>query len=409
MLSKAIMGVLPENAKYSGNILFNGKNLNHKIQTTEFALIPQTSTYLDPLMKVSKQIKLQNNELSRKSEGLYPFQCSGGMIRNALFSLLYEKNKSLIIADEPTAGLDIEAAIKNLEQLKNCAKLGKAVLLITHDLDLAINISDRIALFSDGAILEIVDKREFGNINKPYTKQLFDALPQNKFINIKTDIKTDIKIEKENINKKIDKKPSILSCSNIKFYYKPNKILFENLSFSIKQGEKICILGKSGSGKSTFAKILSGFEKPKSGDVLLNGKPIANNCYSQVQLIYQHPEKSVNPKWTIKQILEEGGVFDYDAFYKMGLDDSYLYRYPHELSGGQLQRVCILRALKEPTQFLICDEITTMLDSINQANIWSYILDVAKTRNIAILVITHNKALADKVCDTSGSLDHLVF
>lgn len=191
----------------------------------------------------------------------------------------------------------------------------------------------------------------------------------------------------------------LLSCKKLSFGYEKNKNLFENLDFEIKQGEKICIFAKSGFGKSTFAKILAGYEKRATGNVFIDGEKLKDKGFSPVQLIFQHPEQSLNPKWTVRQLLNEGGEFDLCILHKFGLDESYFDRFLHELSGGELQRICIVRAIKKQTKFLICDEITTMLDAISQANIWNCVLEEVKTRNLGLLVITHNKALAHKVCE----------
>lgn len=181
VFSHALMGILPQNAEISGDIEFLGEKITKNDVLDQFVLIPQSSSYLDPLSKVSQQIKLIDNDLSAKTQKLYPFQCSGGMLRNAFFSLVYEKDASIIIADEPTPGLDLETAISTLKQLEKLAKTGKSVILITHDIDLAIEIADRVAVFFDGTILEIANKDDFKNdkLRHPYTKALFEALPQN--------------------------------------------------------------------------------------------------------------------------------------------------------------------------------------------------------------------------------------
>lgn len=199
----------------------------------------------------------------------------------------------------------------------------------------------------------------------------------------------------------------LLSCEKLAFKYKGCEKLFDNLNFSLKQGQTVCIFAKSGFGKSTFAKILSGYEKNISGKVTLNSQSIPTKGFCPVQLIFQHPEQSLNPKWTVKQLLLEGGEFDIDILHKFGMDESYFDRFPHELSGGELQRICIVRAIKEQTKFLICDEITTMLDAISQANIWDCLLEEVKKRNLGLLVITHNKALAHKVCETVIDFEQL--
>lgn len=189
-----------------------------------------------------------------------------------------------------------------------------------------------------------------------------------------------------------------LICEKISFKYKGSKMVFDNLDFEVNEGETVCLFARSGFGKSTFAKILAGYEKPTKGMVTLYGEPLERKGYMPVQLVYQHPEKSVNPKWTVEQILQEGGSYNREILHAFGIDDSYLCRFPHELSGGELQRICIVRALKEGTKFLICDEITTMLDAINQANIWQCVLQEVERRQIGLIVITHNRRLAERLC-----------
>lgn len=384
IFTHGLMGILPENAVFEGEIYFDGIKIQPNVEN--FILIPQTTTYLDPLMKISKQISLKDNELSKKSKNLYPFQCSGGMIRNALFSLVYEKNAPIIVADEPTVALDLKTALKILESLKNLANDGKSVILITHDIDLAVNIADRVAVFKEGKILEVADKADFFNntLKNDYTKELFRALPQNDFEIL------DLQEKNENFDKS-----DVLMCENLSFKYKKCEMLFENLNFKLKQGERVCIFAKSGFGKSTFAKILAGYEKPTKGTIL----PDEKDGFNPVQMIFQHPEMSVNPKWTVYEILNEGGDFDRELLAKFGIDESYFDRLPSELSGGELQRICIIRSIKKDTKFLICDEITTMLDAITQAKIWKNILEEVTKRNIGLLVITHNEHLAHKICE----------
>ncbi len=190
----------------------------------------------------------------------------------------------------------------------------------------------------------------------------------------------------------------LLCGKNLSFYYNKNNILFSNFSIEIEQTEKVALFAPSGYGKSTLAKILAGYEKPITGTVTLNGSALQSNTYCPVQLIHQHPEKSVNPKWTIRKILSESCDFDMNILKKIGNPKEYLDRYPFELSGGELQRICIARAINDKTKFIIADEITTMLDSITQAKIWNFLLEEIDKRKIGLLVITHNEFLAKKIC-----------
>lgn len=183
VLAHTLMGILPENGSMTGEIHYQGKPMDFATVVNHFALVPQTVSYLDPLMKMERQVPLGDDALSQKNRGLYPFQCSGGMIRNALTAVADEKEDGVIIADEPTSGLDTQTAISKLNALKTLTKQGKSLILITHDIDLAVDVADRIAVFNRGQILEIVTAEDFAadRVYHPYTKALYAALPQNGF------------------------------------------------------------------------------------------------------------------------------------------------------------------------------------------------------------------------------------
>lgn len=189
-----------------------------------------------------------------------------------------------------------------------------------------------------------------------------------------------------------------LEARNVSFRYGRETWILKDVSFAMEQNERVGLIGPSGYGKSTLAKLLSGYEKPISGEILMDGKPLPERGYCPVQLIYQHPEKAVNPRWKLRDTLIEGLSPDETLINSMGLEREWLERYPNELSGGELQRFCIARSLGEQTKFLLADEISTMLDVISQAQIWNYLLDVVKERTIGLLVVTHNIALAERIC-----------
>lgn len=190
-----------------------------------------------------------------------------------------------------------------------------------------------------------------------------------------------------------------IEAKNVTFRYTDRSpLVLNDVSLEIEAGERVGIVGPSGYGKSTLARVLTGYEKPSQGQVLLDGKPLPDKGYCPVQLIYQHPELAVNPRWKMYKTLNECWHPDKELLTKMGIEDSWLTRWPSELSGGELQRFCIARALGPETKFLICDEITTMLDVITQAQIWRLLLDEAGQRNLGMIVITHNEHLAKQVC-----------
>lgn len=189
-----------------------------------------------------------------------------------------------------------------------------------------------------------------------------------------------------------------LEAKNIYFRYdqKQNWIL-ENKNFKVERGEFVAMLAPSGYGKTTLAMVLAGYIEPQKGEILLDDKPLTKKGINPVQLIYQHPEKAINPRWKLKKVLEESGKIDDSVLDSFGIEKAWLNRYPRELSGGELQRFCVARALMSGADYLICDEISTMLDAITQAQIWNVILDIAKKRNMGLVIVTHNKYLASRI------------
>ena len=190
-----------------------------------------------------------------------------------------------------------------------------------------------------------------------------------------------------------------LSAENISFRYTDKSPwILKDINLQIETGERVGIVGPSGYGKSTLAKILAGYNRANSGQVLLDGKPLQTKGFCPVQMIYQHPELAVNPRWKMEKILKECWNPDEKILERFGIEKDWLTRWPRELSGGELQRFCIVRLLSPETKFLICDEITTMLDVISQAQIWNVLLEMAKERNYGMLIVTHNMDLANRVC-----------
>jgi peptide/nickel transport system ATP-binding protein len=185
---------------------------------------------------------------------------------------------------------------------------------------------------------------------------------------------------------------------NIDFRYHSGGFVLRGINISIAGGEVVGLLGPSGRGKSTLAKILAGYLRPTAGELSIDGESIPGKGYYPVQLIFQHPEKAVNPRWKMSRTVREGYEPDTDLMEILGIQKNWLNRYPNELSGGELQRFCVLRALSEKTRFLICDEITTMLDALTQARLWNFLLHYAEERRIGILLITHSLSLAEKTC-----------
>ena len=188
-----------------------------------------------------------------------------------------------------------------------------------------------------------------------------------------------------------------MKAENVSFGYDSN-IILKNLNFEMNNNQVIGLFGDSGSGKSTLCKILTGFIKEYEGSVTVNGQKHKDG-FNPIQLIYQHPEKVMNPRWKMKDVLEESWMPDDKILDEFGIKKEWFRRYPSELSGGELQRFSILRALNPKTKFIIADEISTMLDAVTQVQIWESLLSVARENDVGVLVVSHDKNLLNRICD----------
>ena len=199
-----------------------------------------------------------------------------------------------------------------------------------------------------------------------------------------------------------------IEARNVSFRYgeKSPRIL-KDVSLKVEEGERVGLIGPSGYGKSTLVKILAGYLRPLEGEILLDGKPLPEKGISPVQLIYQHPEKAINPRWKMKKVLEESGMCREEVMDALGIEREWLQRYPRELSGGELQRFCVARSLFHGTHFLFADEMSTMLDVITQAQIWNLMLREVTQRRLGLLMVTHNSNLAKRVCTRMVDLSEI--
>lgn len=191
-----------------------------------------------------------------------------------------------------------------------------------------------------------------------------------------------------------------LKAENVSFKYPSAKeYILKDITLELDNNKIIGLIGDSGSGKSTLCKILSGYIQKYEGNVIFNDKELPKKGFKPVQLIYQHPEKVMNPKWRMKQVLAESWDVDDDTLSEFGIQKTWLTRFPQELSGGELQRFSVVRSLNPKTEFLIADEMTTMLDAITQVQILDSVLKIVKKRKMGFLLVSHDLDLVDTICD----------
>src|SRR5690625_4698368 len=414
LLAHAILGTLPKNARIRGVLQYNGKTLSKnnqiKLRGKEIVMIPQSVTALDPLAKIEKQVQsvIKNNRKRKLQQeffqkiGLpvkvgrkYPFELSGGMTRKVFASIAMLSEANLIIADEPTPGLDPNALEDSINYIQQLAAKNKGVMFITHDLNTALKLAHRIIVIQEGKTVDNVNVEHFTGdgekLHNPYTRALWNALPQNKFYNIFSD---------KQYHYQTDKLPNqSLKIAGISFRYPNEKLLFKKVNLKVNSGEIVGIYGYSGSGKTTLAKVISGYLEPKEGQIIVNGNSTFTNTVHPVQLIWQHPEKAINPRWKMNKLLTESQINDKQLLHILNIKEEWLMRYPSELSCGELQRFCIARAFHQHTKYIIADEMTTMLDSITQAKIWHAVLHLIKQRNIGLITISHDTHLLSRLCD----------
>lgn len=200
-----------------------------------------------------------------------------------------------------------------------------------------------------------------------------------------------------------------LEVKNLSFRYaKGEGQILKGIHFSMTNQERVGLIAPSGRGKTTLCRLIAGYLKPDQGEILLDGKPIAEyKGYCPVQLIWQQPELAVNPRLRMEEVLAEGDQIEERVIQGLGIEPDWRNRFPGELSGGELQRFNIARALGRRTQFLLADEISTMLDLITQSQIWNFLIEEIKEREIGLLTVSHSRQLLERICTRMIQLDSM--
>ena len=474
MTGNAVIGLLDDPAKIAeGEIWLNGRRIDNlstaekrAIRGKEIGMIFQDPlTSLNPLFTIGEQlvetIQLHLNvsatEAKERAIALldrvsipnpkerfnqYPHQFSGGMRQRVVIALALCSEPSVIVADEPTTALDVSIQAQVLDLIKELAEERKVgVILVTHDMGVIADTTEEVTVMYAGEVVESGPTDQIlGNPSHEYTKSLISAVPRpqvkvHRFPQVSyggrettfkiedlarnwdksKSSKTGTLVEVKGVTKKFVEKSAILP--SMRKYF----TAVDNVSFDIKDGEVFGLVGESGSGKSTVARMIATLYNTDGGSILFDGDDItkmdadALTAYrSEIQMIFQDPYSSLNPRMKVEQIVGEplshlkllpkdqirGRVLE--LLDRVGLGEEAGAKYPHEFSGGQRQRISIARALATQPRFLICDEPTSALDVSIQAQILNILKDLQEHLGLTMLFISHDLPVVRQMCDRVG-------
>ena len=461
--------------KIDNSELQNNEEIIQKIRGKKIGFVfqdPQTS--LNPLFKIKDQLietiqthlNLSHDEALKKSITLleevgienatkriedYPHQFSGGMRQRVVIALAISCEPDLIIADEPTTALDVSIQYQILELLKELTKKRNlGVIIITHDMGVIAETTNKVIVMRHGLIVEQGKTKDL--LTNPKSSEarslVISVPPTNKKIKRFKIISPDgleITSSSANLTKNIIKtwgvrkntNQKLLELKNITKIFDDQSISYRkkidentvkavnNVSFKLFEGETLGLVGESGSGKSTIAKIITGLVRPSFGELEYNGLSLYNfrrkyqieKIRGQIQMIFQDPYSSLNPRFKVRDIIAEPIKFFQKSITRKDLEQNVndlidivgmtrksLDRYPHEFSGGQRQRISIARALATRPRLLICDEPTSALDVSIQAQILNLLKDIQDELHLTMLFISHDLPVIRQMCDRTTVL-----
>jgi peptide/nickel transport system ATP-binding protein len=477
VVAQSIMGILPRIARIeSGEIVFRDPNLSSEIDISRLdpasramqeirggrisIIFQEPMTALSPLHTIGNQIgealalhrdlgKAERREavldmLRRvgfpdpvKAEHTYPFELSGGLRQRAMIAMALVCRPALLIADEPTTALDVTIQAQILQLIQALQKeFHMAVLLITHDLGVVANMADEVVVMHRGKVMEAGAVRDiFREPGHPYLKALMRAVPRfnmapgERLTPIREVQVTQDHLIATGLRPRLDLSRPLLEVKHLTKRYSTRKrsllggtagefLAVDDVSFEVGAGECLGLVGESGCGKTTTARMILRSVTPDAGEILFkNEKVLALKgaelfAYRRkVQFVFQDPFGSLNPRMTAYDIVSEPlvihGIGDADERFArvkemmglVGLDVRHLRRYPHSFSGGQRQRIGIARALALGPELLICDEPVSALDVSVQAQVLNLLADLRSALGLTYIFISHNLAVVNYLAD----------
>ncbi len=443
--SSAVMGLLPKGVLTleSGQILLAGRDITHagldelqKLRGNRLAMVFQEPmTALNPLMRVGDQIAevFEFHAAAHDRAGVrqrvlallgdvrlpspetiqhaYPHQLSGGQRQRVMIAMALAMEPGLIIADEPTTALDVTSQAQVLRLLNELrSRHDNGVLFITHDFDVVAEIADRVVVMQSGRIVEQGSASDvLDHPQHPYTRQLLDARPRGDFRAVAREANGAPALEVRGLNMRFETRSLFKSRRR-------SVDALGGVSLQLERGETLGIVGESGSGKTTLGRCLARFAVPTSGDILIDGESViglsgaaARGYCKRVQMVFQDPFRSFNPRRKVGRTLAEGpmnfGMTEAVVHTRMlemlelvSMDASSLDRFPHEFSGGQRQRLSIARALMMEPEILIADEAVSALDVSVQAQILDLLESIRERLGVSMVFITHDLRVAARLC-----------
>ncbi|NNG38284.1 ABC transporter ATP-binding protein [Flexivirga sp. ID2601S] len=449
-LAHAILRLLPPGGVVlAGRVDFEGEDvlaLDRKrlgrLLGRGMALVPQdAATFLDPTKRIGWQVaevRRVHGLADRRTAAVeavrllataglpdpevvahrYPHELSGGMRQRVLIAVALAGEPSLIIADEPTSSLDVTVQKEVLDHLQSLVQqLDIALLLVTHDLEVAAERADRVVVMHAGEVVETGTASDLlAAPAEPYTRELVAAVPRLTDPPLVSPAAAD------------DRVPALRLASVSRSYSSPGRGTHRavaDVDLAVPSGRSVGLVGESGSGKSTLARIAALLDRPDAGSVELAGVDTARLRHTDrrrlrrsVQLIHQSPHDSLDPRFTIARSIAEPlrafGIGERssrrdaipDLLTMVGLDPGLGSRRPGELSGGQLQRVAIARALALQPSLLICDEPVSALDVSTQAQILQLLAGLNRDHRIGMVFVSHDLAVVRQICTDVVVLRH---